>query len=302
MTDLQLGLLLIGAAAVAGVLVYNRVQERGVRRQAERSFGSQHADVLLEKTAARVEPTLEARATRRAEVQADAMPDERVDYLIRLDVPRGVAGAALLELWTPLEHRFAKRVLLAGFDGSGWRRVAPGDAGTCIALRAGLQLVSRDGVLTEAELLEFRSQVETLGAKVGATLAAPEMREALEAARELDRICADADIQVALHVIGITPADALPGEHPFQVEGREDGVTLSLDLGRTPEPGRSYEAMARAGMQLASSLGGRLVDDNGSALDERSLAAIGGQLEAVRQALAGRGIEPGSPLALRLFS
>ena len=302
MTDLQLGLLLIGAAAVAGVLVYNRVQERGVRRQAERSFGSQHADVLLEKTAARVEPTLEARATRRAEVQADAMPDERVDYLIRLDVPRGVAGAALLELWTPLEHRFAKRVLLAGFDGSGWRRVAPRDAGTCIALRAGLQLVSRDGVLTEAELLEFRSQVETLGAKVGATLAAPEMREALEAARELDRICADADIQVALHVIGITPADALPGEHPFQVEGREDGVTLSLDLGRTPEPGRSYEAMARAGMQLASSLGGRLVDDNGSALDERSLAAIGGQLEAVRQALAGRGIEPGSPLALRLFS
>ena len=303
MTDLQLGLLLIGAAAVAGVLVYNRVQERGVRREAERSFGSKHADVLLEKTAARMEPTLEARAPRRAEVQADAMPDERVDYLIRLDVPRGVAGAELLELWTPLEHRFAKRVLLAGSDGSGWRRVVPGDPGTCIALRAGLQLVSRDGVLAEAELLEFRSQVETLGAKVGATLAAPEMREALEAARELDRICADADIQVALHVIGITPnADALPGEHPFQVEGREDGVTLSLDLGRTPEPSRSYEAMARAGMQLAASHGGRLVDDNGNALDERSLVAIGAQLDAVHQGLASRGIEPGSPLALRLFS
>ena len=52
MTDLQLGLLLIGAAAVAGVLVYNRVQERGVRRQAERSFGSQHADVLLDQPVA----------------------------------------------------------------------------------------------------------------------------------------------------------------------------------------------------------------------------------------------------------
>ena len=304
MTDLQLGLLLIGATAVAGVLVYNRVQERGARREAERSFGSQHADILLDRTAARTEPTLEGRAARRAEdVQAGAMPDERVDYLIRLDVPRGVAGAALLELWTPLEHRFAKRVLLAGSDGSGWRRVVPGDPGTCIALRAGLQLVSRDGVLAEAELLEFRSQVETLGTKVGATLAAPEMREALDAARELDRICADADIQVALHVIGIAPdAAALPGEHPFQVDGREDGVTLRLDLGRTPEPGRSYEAMARAGLQLAASHGGRLVDDNGNALDERSLAAIGAQLEAVRQALAGRGIEPGSALALRLFS
>jgi FtsZ-interacting cell division protein ZipA len=60
--------------------------------------------------------------------------------------------------------------------------------------------------------------------------------------------------------------------------------------------------MARAGRSLAEAHGGRLVDDRGNALDERSLAAIGAQLEAVRQALAGRGIETGSPLALRLFS
>ena len=34
MTDLQLGLLIIGAVAVAGVLVYNRAQERATRRDA----------------------------------------------------------------------------------------------------------------------------------------------------------------------------------------------------------------------------------------------------------------------------
>ena len=34
----------------------------------------------------------------------------------------------------------------------------------------------------------------------------------------------------------------------------------------------------------------------------RALASIGAQLEAVRQTLAARGIETGSPLALRLFS
>ena len=33
-----------------------------------------------------------------------------------------------------------------------------------------------------------------------------------------------------------------------------------------------------------------------------ALAAIGGQLEAVRQTLAARGIETGSALAMRLFS
>jgi FtsZ-interacting cell division protein ZipA len=92
------------------------------------------------------------------------------------------------------------------------------------------------------------------------------------------------------------------GEQPFQVVRREDGVTLVLDVALTPDLGRSYEAMARAGRSLAASHGGRLVDDRGNALDDRSLAAIGAQLEAVRQALAGRGIETGSPLALRLFS
>jgi hypothetical protein len=106
---------------------------------------------------------------------------------------------------------------------------------------------------------------------------------------------------VALHVVG-QGIDARPGEQPFQVVPREDGVTLMLDVAVTPELGRSYEAMARAGRSLADTYGARLVDDRGNALDERALAAIGAQLEAVRQTLAGHGIETGSPLALRLFS
>jgi hypothetical protein len=60
--------------------------------------------------------------------------------------------------------------------------------------------------------------------------------------------------------------------------------------------------MARAGMQLAAAGGGRIVDDNGTALDERALAAIGARLDAVIEMLSARGIEPGSALALRLFS
>ena len=125
--------------------------------------------------------------------------------------------------------------------------------------------------------------METLAAKTGATVRAPEMRPALEAAQELDRACADADIQIALHVVGA---------------GDEERVTFTLDVGRTLEPGKAYEAMVRS----ARERGGRLVDDNGAALDDRTLAAIGAQIEAVRQDLVGRGIEPGSPLALRLFS
>lgn len=305
MTDFQLGLLGIGAAVVAGVLVVNRLQERAVRREAERAFGSRHADVLApEAPVARQEPTLEApaAASRGPAIQDDALPDSHADYVINLAAAAGVPAGELLEGWAALEHRFAHRVMLAGTDGDGWRRVAAGDHGRFNALQAALQMVSRDGVVAEAELLEFRALVETLSAAIGATVAAPEMRAALDAARELDAICADADIQVALHVVGVAAEGLSMDDARFQLQARQDGVTLSLDVARTPEPGRAFEAMARASAQLATAEGGRVVDDNGNAVDERALAAIAAQVDTVRQALASRGIEPGGALALRLFS
>lgn len=281
MTDLQIGLGVIGGVAVVAVLVYNRWQERRVRRTAERAFGSGHADALLDE---RREPTLPP-LPKRTEVPAGALPAERVDYVIELTLP--ATGGAVHEAWAPIEQRFLRRALLS--------EELP-------KVLAALQLVSRDGVASDAEVIEFRSMVETMAAQLTATVHAPEMREALDAARELDRICADSDIQVALHIVGIGFTPAQFDGQPFQAAPREDGVTLTLDVARTHEPAKGYEAMARAGRQLAQSRGGRLVDDTGRELDERALASIGAQLEAVRQRLAGCGIEPGSPLALRVFS
>jgi hypothetical protein len=160
----------------------------------------------------------------------------------------------------------------------------------------------------ENELIEFRGAVDTLAAQVGASVAAPEIKQAIEAARALDELCAEADIQVVLHVVpqpGQAFADGATsaGAGPFGVERRADGsFVLSLDVPRTAEVRRAYDAMVVHARDLCAALGGMIVDDNARVLDERALAAIGAQLEAVRQALAGRGIETGSPLALRLFS
>jgi hypothetical protein len=274
MSDLVLGLLVLGVVVFVAVFAYNRWQERAARRALEQAFDAPRADTLGEAHApVRREPTLAPPA---------AAPDERVDYIIELRHPR----APVRREWGPIAQRFGRRVLLSEADGM---------------CQAALQLVSRAGPVSEAELIEFRSEVENLASKVGATVSAPEMRAAMDSARELDRMCADSDIQVALHVVGDNLSAEL-GEQPFQVVRREDGVTLVLDVALTPDLGRSYEAMARAGRDLAAAYGGRLIDDRGNPLDERALAAIGAQLEAVRQALAGRGIETGSALALRLFS
>lgn len=303
MTDLTLGLLVAGGVAVAGVLIYNRWQERSARRQAERAFASGHSDVLMPD--GRREPTLESSPARGDETSelrrraaqpvrssppsalgASVAPDPRVDYIIELDLP-SAADAALGEGWQPIAQRFSHRALL--FQPGGTRR------------QAALQLVSRAGVVPEPELIEFRSAVEQLAATLGGRAAAPGMREALHAARELDSTCADADIQVALHVVGVPPRQDF-GEQPFKAAPRADGVTLTLDVPRTPEPERSYDAMTRAAQALARAQGGRLIDDEGRELDERALAAIRAQLGLVHRLLAGRGLEPGSPLALRVFS
>jgi len=338
MSELQIGLLAIGALVVAGVLAYNRLQERRAKRAAERAFSSGHDDILLQPAGARhaTEAAAEhsgnalqeaARHAAAAVTQdATAQPDPAIDYVIELVAGQPLAQAALREQWSTVERRHAHRVLLAGSaDGRSWR--------------AGLQLVSRDGAIGEADLIEFRSSVETLAASVGATVSAPEMRAAVEAARALDEFCAESDIQMVVHVTGgpfsgtkVRAAAeasglALESEGRFAMRddeqrllytlGAQDGqpfaaatmrdatplaLSLSLDVTRVPDTRRAFESLARLAHQLASVLGGRIVDDNGKALDEPAMAAIGVQLDSVSARLAERGVPPGSPAALRLFS
>jgi hypothetical protein len=309
MTDLQVGLLILGAVAVFGVVLYNRIQERSVRREAQRAFGSAHTDVLLDAGGARREPILVSEPVQKRPAQSETLPDERLDYIVTLRIPMGIPAASVLESWRPIEQRFARRVLLAGSGGTGWRPVAQADFGSFSSLRAALQLVSRAGVVSEAELLEFRSGVETLAARIRAEVSSPEMRGALEAARALDKLCADTDIQVAFHVIGanldqraVETARREIGEAPYDVARRADGLTLILDIPRTSDIVRAYQSMTHAAKQLAARFGGSVVDDRGNPLDDRALAAIEAQMEPMRRQLAEGGIQPGSPLALRLFS
>jgi FtsZ-interacting cell division protein ZipA len=338
MSELQLGLLIAGALAVVAVLVYNRFQERSARREAEQAFPPRHSDVLLAQHSARREPMVTAAVARRDDDVAvspeEDLPDSRLDYVIEFGAETPIAVARVLEGWQTLERRFARRVLLATLDSDGrWRRIGVGTSGAYARWRAALQLVSRDGVIGEGELVEFRSEIETLAAHGGAAVSAPEMRQALDAARALDRECAEADIQVAFHVVAPRSEglDADKVRSALDAEGlsiqdddrwtgldaggnvlyhvttahRADAVlrlTITMDVPRTPQIKRSYESMVLLVRGLANALGGTLEDDNGRILDERALSAIGAQLEVVRERLERHGFSPGDVQTLRLFS
>ena len=63
MSDLQIGLLVVGGAVVAAVLVFNWFQERRFRKQADAAFQVPVADALMQDDAVpatheRIEPAL----------------------------------------------------------------------------------------------------------------------------------------------------------------------------------------------------------------------------------------------------
>jgi len=332
MSELQIGLLAIGVLVVGGVLAYNRFQERRARREAEHAFGPGHDDVLLGTPGRPLEASQPTPSPTPPQFEAppapalESHPDPAVDYVVEFVASEPGLPSTLRAQWGAIERRHAHRTLLAlAPDGRTWR--------------AGLQLVSRDGAVGEADLIEFRAAVETLAAAVGATVSAPEMRAAVEAARELDAFCAETDIQLVVHLRGGPFAGAkvqaaaeaaglaLEPDGKFALRNDErllaytlaasdgtalsaaalrdaaiDGLTLALDVGRAPDTRRTFESMARLAHQLAAALGATIVDDNGNALDERAVAAIAQQLEAVSARLEARGIRAGSATALRLFS
>jgi len=334
MSELQLSLIIIGALVVVAVLIYNRMQERAAQRNAERTFRSAHADVLMatpdadEDAGADAAPRQPDPRHRAADDPGAVQPDARIDYVMELRPAATASSADLREQWPSLARRLRERVTLFELPDGCWL--------------AGLQLVSRAGVTGEADLIEFRSEVEALAARLGFQVTAPEMKAALAAASEQDAFCAERDIQVALHVVsrsqdgfertGILAIGerfglAADGEGRlelvdsaqrllFQVADRSGArldaagpasspplaLSFTMDVPRVPDTRRTFETMARMAGAMCTELDCTLVDDNGTALDERSLASIGAQLDAVRAELEARGLPPGGVLARRVFS
>lgn len=223
-----------------------------------------------------------------------------------------------------------------------WRVVADRTNQRYQRIRAGLQLVTRSGAIAEAELTEFRAAVGRMAAELDAASSGPEPTEAMETARELDQLCANTDIQVVIHVVAppggalrgtkiraAAEAAGLVLEHDgrftlrdaegrtLYVLGARDGapfstqtikaaalpaISLAMDVPRAPDTRRTFDAMVAFARKLATTLGASLADDDGRALDERGLVAIGRELDSIPKALGAKGFAPGSATALRLFS
>ena len=227
-------------------------------------------------------------------------------------------------------------------DGEGWQPITPGSAHSYSQIRAGLQLADRKGPLAESQLLEFVRIVHALAADIGANVELPQRQPALQAAGELDAFCAEVDVLIGLNIVSRdgTPFPATKIRSLCEAAGMEladDGlfhyrnengqtlfsmcnlgqesfssatmrqmklnaVTLLFDVPRVAGGISVFERVATLAKHLAESVDGELVDDNRRPLNEQGLGSIKRQLTDIYNRMQLRGIEPGSPLALRLFA
>jgi hypothetical protein len=363
-SDLQLALLGVGAVVIGGVVAYNAMVERRARAKAERAFGTQHPDVLFEEPAARREPTLgrlpeEARAepvigriepATRVGVEegdslvADAAPGEQASVSNRIDTVAVILAddPVTRERLEPLLDALQVHttpIHVEGIVDEQWQPVESSGRGSWRELRAGLQLASRSGPLTEEEITTFNETIASYAGSIGAVSQREAPSAAAQRARDLDRFCAEADIEVAVNVVGqfgatfaLAKVRQIALEHGLSEVGSGDlvhyapdgtpayavrrfdregeradasfthGLTFALDLPHVADPGVAFDAMVALAGACASRLGGELVDDNRKPLSPAGLAAIRRSLEKVFRDMESHGIPAGSALARRLFS
>ena len=362
MSELQLYLLAGGAVFVAAVWGYNVWQERKARRRAEEAFGERPGDALFEPPRAapgeRREPTigslprapgldetlppfsrgaavgeLEAPVAQTSQISSridtvaviladDPVMSEQLEPLLGLadvhDTPVHVEGI-VDEQWQPVES-MANR---------SWRE-----------LRVGLQLASRRGAVTEEEIERFNQAIADFAAATGAVSQREAPVAAAQRARDLDRFCAEVDIEIAVNVVGqygatlaVPRVKALALEHglsetasgelvSFSADGMPEfairrfddsvgkppgtphhtGLTFALDLPHVNDPAAAFADMVGIAASMAEKLGGELVDDNRRPLTEAGLATLRRTVDKVAQDMEAHGVPAGGALAHRLFN
>ena len=209
-------------------------------------------------------------------------------------------------------------------------------------VRCGLQLAHRAGAATQQQIVAFRDAILVWAEQHDAKVTAPDPAEAAARAAELDRFCADVDVAVGVNVVapkgagfpatrirelaeatglrlepdGVFHCRDAAGRTLFTLDNHEPmpfvpeqirtmttgGVTLLIDVPRTPDGAHAFDQMVATGRELAAGLGGTLVDDNRVALTDAGVAKIRTQLVAIQLRMADQGIVAGSRRARRLFA
>jgi len=237
MSDLQIGLAILGGLVVASVLAFNWWQERQFRQRGEQTFSVRHDDVLLGQPAMpgasaamagspqphshdepRIEPSMEPRMEPHLDNDPEAvapafssvlkggvvdLPRPEIDYIVELRAGEFIAADKLARLKQSLPG-LTRRISFGGLNDHSKSWEALRDGGCYASVRVALQLVDRSGPVNEEQLRAFGDVIRDTASEMSAIAELPEFAPALERAVALDEFCADVDVLVGINVIANT--------------------------------------------------------------------------------------------------
>jgi len=233
---LFLGLIAAGILLVAGVLIYNWLQERRVRRRMKTALRkSDGTPPGMTRGRGRIEPMLNAddsESSQSVAIQmapeddellphvADEIPDESLSHVVpatraeRLGLapdpdiecvallqPAQAASTAALGSARPADGAKPVRWLGRRAAGTPWQVIDATTQGPWHEVAACLLLANRGGPVSRTELDSFQRLVSEVAAALGAPNARIDAAAEADRAEALDRFCADFDVQIGLTIL-----------------------------------------------------------------------------------------------------
>jgi len=229
MNSLFVGLLIAGVVLIIGVIGYNWLQERRARRRLGAAFGTpglaqeraepgfrggdsdavppasvaidEGAEELSAMPAGGEMPDVSLpRPLAPAHAARDALaPDPDIESVVVLHPALPAAGATLAQASA---LRQAKPLRWLGRRGADlpWQAIDDA-AGPWQEIAACLLLADRSGAASRNDVEAFLAAVAKVAAAVSADYAPPEANDEAARAEELDRFCADLDVQIGLTIL-----------------------------------------------------------------------------------------------------
>jgi hypothetical protein len=237
MNPLFVGLIAAGALLVAGVLIYNWLQERRLRRRMDTALRkSDGTPPGVTRGRGRIEPMLNADNSESSQSVAiemapeddqsllpqvaDEIPDESLSQVVpatkaeRLGLApdpdiecvallQPAQAASTAALGSARSADGAKPVRWLGRRGVGtpWQLIDGTTQGPWHEVAGCLLLANRAGPVSRAELDSFQRLVSELAVALGAPNARIDPAAEADRAEALDRFCADLDVQIGLTIL-----------------------------------------------------------------------------------------------------
>ncbi len=280
MSNLQIGLAVVGGLVLAGVVAHGAwTSRRNAPRQAT------EPDRAPERPHEGIEPGLdEAAFNELAQFPLPATEkrlvlDSLIDVIapIALDAP--VYGEAALASMPPTRRAGSKPFSIEGQNAESGQWETPTAGQQYSAFQTGVQLANRTGALNEIEYSEFVMKTQAFADSVGGTPDFPDMLDEVARARELDQFASAHDAQLDFFVRARSAAWS-----PGYVQ--QNAAQLGFVPGAMP--GRMVLPASAAGMPPVLSLSfdtqAALAEDPAqSAIREMSLALDVGQVDRAEQ-------------------